>query len=121
MKKLIIILMAAVFLISANFAIAQPTVGFPMNSVFCPSAENALVMPAGKEIYGYSFYAHTITAWFVMVDDKDTSYSTSAVIAEGGQAAAYKITTVWFPKPLVTANGCSVSQVDGYLTIYYQK
>lgn len=124
MKRLIIVLMAAVFLLSTvpSFATSGPTVGWPMNSVFCPLAQNNLVVPAGKEIYGYSFRAHTGTAWFVMVDKAAISgYSTSQVITEGGENVQYEIKTVWYPKPLVTVHGCSVEQHDGYLTIYYQK
>lgn len=77
-KKLLAVLLIGIFLVSANLAIAQPTVGFPMNSVFCTvegSAGNNLVVPKNKEIYGYTFYAHSDTAWFAMLDAATTSGS----------------------------------------------
>lgn len=121
MNKIIIFLLISGLMLSIWPVFAQPTVGFPMDSTFL-TEDTALAIPAGKEIYGYTLWATTAGGYFGLFDCKTLpETSTTTVISEDVEATDEASVTVWFPKPLVTTNGCSVIVNTANLTLYHQK
>lgn len=125
MRRFLIVVLAIAligFYSAPLLATSGPTVGHPMNSVFL-TTETQNVIPAGKEIYGYTVFSAGGSGSFAFYDLKaiTSSATTADIIDEGGEASANDSTTVWYPKPLVTDNGLSVALVACYITIYYQK
>lgn len=120
MKRIFAVLLAVIFLLSAG-PVGAVTVGFPMESSVITSDTNAAVA-AHKEIYGYTWWATTAGGSFGL-HDKATIAATASTdaIAEDAEATDEQTKTVWFPKPLITDNGCSVKINAGILTLYYQK
>lgn len=128
MKRLLILSLCILWLISSSSISSAVTIGHPMQSKMLASgtlAENDLVIAKNREIYGYTLFAHTATGAFTFYDARTVSIGANTpatyVIDEGGEATAGDQITVWYPKPLITDNGLSVHVVDANIVIFYQK
>lgn len=86
------------------------------------NTDTSAAIAAGKEIYGYTILASGGNGATCALYDVATiaASSSSNVISEASEAVQWDSNTIWFPKPLVTANGCSVAVHNSEVIIYHQ-
>lgn len=118
-KIVFIVLLISLFCFISSGLSAQ-TIRYPMSRTFVTSDTDSAVA-AGKEIYGYTIIATSNTAAVGLHDLAVIgTISTSTAIAEAFEATSGNSQTIWFPKPLITANGCSVKVTNAETIIYHQ-
>lgn len=114
--KVWIILLIILFLSPLNsFA------GRPMDSTYVAS-DTANAVSSSKEIYGYTMIATDATAEAALYDVATiAATSNTNIVSEATEALLGDSQTIWFPKPKVFPNGCTVILDTAVVIIYHSE
>ena len=115
---------ARIWIVSLIILLLSPLNSFAgrlMDSTYIDE-DTANAVSSSKEIYGYTGIATTDACVIAFYDSATLGGATnSKIVSELAEATSGNSQTIWFPKPKVCANACTVIITNGAAIIYHSK